>query len=125
MRDIELASLADAEVLYLTTTGRVSGQARTIEIWFTYYEGRLYLNAEHGHDAQWVRNILFQPSVHIRLQQHDFDGYARVLDRQQDQALWHIVADLSRDKYGWGEGLPVEINLGRVERRRGGVRHGE
>ena len=95
MDDIDLASLVDADVLDLTTTGRVSGQARTIEIWFTYYEGRLYLNAEHGHDTQWVRNILVQPFVHIRLQQHDFEGYGRVLDRQQDQALWHIVADLS------------------------------
>ena len=111
MHDRDLVALADAEVLYLTTTGRVSGQARTIEIWFTHYEGRLYLNAEHGHDAQWVRNIVMDPFVHIQLQHQEFDGNARVLDRQQDQALWRLVADLSRHKYGWGEGLPVEISL--------------
>ena len=34
--------------LYLTTTGRLSGRPRRIEIWFTRQEGRYYLVAEHG-----------------------------------------------------------------------------
>jgi hypothetical protein len=50
MPDSVLAPLADARVLYLTTVGRRSGQLRTIEIWFTCYQGKLYLNAERAHN---------------------------------------------------------------------------
>ena len=111
MPDSVLASLADARVLYLTTIGRRSGQPRTIEIWFTCYQSKLYLNAEHAHSANWVRNILRHPDVQVRIKEQQFAGRARVLDRQADRVLWDTVADLSRQKYGWGEGLPVEIAL--------------
>jgi deazaflavin-dependent oxidoreductase (nitroreductase family) len=109
MRAQELAALADIEVLYLTTTGRRSGLPRTIEIWFTYYAGRLYLNAERRGAAQWVQNVVREPRVGVRLQDCEFMGQARVLDPQRDSALWQTVVALSRQKYDWGEGLPVEI----------------
>ena len=109
MRAQELAMLADAQVLYLTTTGRRSGLPRTIEIWFTYHAGRLYLNAERCFAAQWVQNIVQEPCVKVRLKDYAFDGRARVLDCHQDRALWQTVVELSRQKYEWGEGLPVEI----------------
>ena len=111
MADAVLGSLADAKVLYLATIGRYSGQPRTIEIWLTCYDGKLYLNAERAHNANWVRNILRNPDVYVRIKDQRFAGRARVLDRQADRTLWDIVADLSRQKYGWGEGLPVEITL--------------
>jgi deazaflavin-dependent oxidoreductase (nitroreductase family) len=111
MPDSVLASLADARVLYLTTLGRRSGQPRMIEIWFACYQGKLYLNAEHAQNADWVRNILQHPEVQVRIKEQQFAGHARVLDRQADRVLWDTVADLSRQKYGWGEGLPVEITL--------------
>jgi len=111
MPDVVPASFTDARVLYLTTMGRHSGQPRTIEIWFTCYRGRLYLNAERTHNANWVRNILQNPDVHVRIKGQQFAGRARVLDQQADRVLWDTVAALSRQKYGWGEGLPVEIVL--------------
>lgn len=114
MPDTALASLADARVLYLTTIGRQSGQPRTIEIWFTCYQDNLYLNAERAHNANWVGNILQHPEVQVRIKDQQFAGHARMLDRQADCALWDTVADLSRQKYGWGEGLPVEIVLAPV-----------
>jgi deazaflavin-dependent oxidoreductase (nitroreductase family) len=109
MHDFALASLATLRVLYLTTIGRLSKQPRTIEIWFVYYQGKLYLNAEQQYEAHWVRNILHEPHVRIRLGEREFDGLARVLERQQDANLWQTVCEVSRQKYGWGEGLPVEI----------------
>jgi deazaflavin-dependent oxidoreductase (nitroreductase family) len=111
MPDAALASLADAKVLYLTTIGRHSGQPRTIEIWFTCYQDKLYLNAEQALHANWVRNILQNPDVRVRIKEQQFAGRARVLDHQADRSLWDIVADLSPQKYGWGEGLPIEIVL--------------
>lgn len=111
MPDTVLASFTDARVLYLTTIGRHSGQPRTIEIWFTCHQDKLYLNAERAHNANWVRNILQHSDVHVRIKAQQFVGRARVLDRQADCALWDTVAELSRQKYGWGEGLPVEMTL--------------
>jgi deazaflavin-dependent oxidoreductase (nitroreductase family) len=111
MSDAALAPLADAKVLYLTTIGRQSGQPRTIEIWFTCYQGKLYLNAECAYKAHWVTNVIQNHRVHVRIKNQEFVGQTRVLDRQQDDDLWEVVAELSRQKYGWGEGLPVEIAL--------------
>jgi deazaflavin-dependent oxidoreductase (nitroreductase family) len=111
MPPLELASLADADVLYLTTIGRHSGLPRTVEIWFTYHAGKLFLNAERRHVTHWVQNVLQQPQVYVRLKEHEFAGQARVLDPHRDSELWQTVVELSRRKYGWGEGLPVEITL--------------
>lgn len=106
-----LATLAEARVLYLTTQGYKSGQPRTIEIWFVVHDGKLYLNAERGQDARWVRNIQHDPGVQVQVQTYQGQGRARVLERPHDDALWQVVANLSRQKYGWGEGVPVEVCL--------------
>jgi deazaflavin-dependent oxidoreductase (nitroreductase family) len=111
MSDKTLADYADADVLYLTTVGHRSGLPRMIEIWFVYHAGKLYLNAERRRAARWVRNILQDARVRVRLEDREFKGRARVLNREHDADLWLTVAELSRRKYGWGEGLPVEISL--------------
>jgi deazaflavin-dependent oxidoreductase (nitroreductase family) len=98
-------------VLYLTTVGRKSGQPREIEIWFVTYQGRFYLLAEHGHNAQWVRNIQANPEVSIRIKQRQFPARGRILDAEHDRQEWDAVAHLARGKYGWGEGLPVAIEV--------------
>jgi len=100
---------ADREYLYLTTIGRITGQQREIEIWFVESKGKLYILAEHFHDAQWVKNIKRNPRVRIRLGARQFDATARVLDRERDQESWLTAQRLAREKYGWGDGLPVEI----------------
>ena len=41
-----LKSVADKQVLYLTTAGRSTGLPREIEIWFVVWCERLYLFAE-------------------------------------------------------------------------------
>jgi deazaflavin-dependent oxidoreductase (nitroreductase family) len=55
------------EYLYLTTIGRVSGKPREIEIWFVESGGKFYVLAEHGHKAQWVRNIIKNPACMFAL----------------------------------------------------------
>ena len=107
MPDVE--RLADLQVLYLTTTGRVSGQPREIEIWFVEKDGRLYILAEHFRKANWVRNVERDPRVRISLGDRQFGAAGRVLDPARDSAQWNAVQQLARDKYGWGEGLPVEF----------------
>ena len=97
------------EYLNVTTIGRITGAPREIEIWFVESEGKLYILAEHFHDAQWVKNIQRNPRVSVRLGKQQFEATARVLDSERDRATWLTVQQLAREKYGWGDGLPVEI----------------
>jgi deazaflavin-dependent oxidoreductase (nitroreductase family) len=97
------------QYLYLTTTGRKTGLPREIEIWFVDHAGRFYILAEHFHHTQWVKNIVANPRVQVRLAGREFTATARVLDEQQDTALYKLAQQLEREKYGWGDGLPVEI----------------
>jgi deazaflavin-dependent oxidoreductase (nitroreductase family) len=96
-------------LLYLTTTGRRTGQAREIEIWFTTRRGRHYVIAETGRRAHWVRNVLAEPGVAWRVGRRAFRGRARLVDPAAEPALHAAVCARSARKYGWGEGLVVEL----------------
>jgi deazaflavin-dependent oxidoreductase (nitroreductase family) len=106
MRCAKLQSVADKQVLYLTTIGRRTGLPREIEIWFVVCCERIYLFAE---TAGWVKNIKHNPNVTVRIGDWQTDATARVLDRDADDKLWDQVAAIANRKYGWGDGLPVEI----------------
>ncbi|HEY7545970.1 MAG TPA: nitroreductase family deazaflavin-dependent oxidoreductase [Blastocatellia bacterium] len=99
----------ELQYLYLTTTGRKTGLPREIEIWFVEFESRYYILAEHFHRTQWVKNIMAHSRVRVRLGKKEFEAEARVLDRKRDAKTWRAVQQLAREKYGWGDGLPVEI----------------
>ena len=104
-----LKSVADKQVLYLTTLGRRTGLPREIEIWFVVWCERLYLFAETGEAAGWVKNIRHNPKVTVRIGEWQIGATARVLDRHADRKLCDQVAEIANRKYGWGDGLPVEI----------------
>jgi deazaflavin-dependent oxidoreductase (nitroreductase family) len=95
--------------LYLTTTGRVSGQPREIEIWFTERDGRYYLIAEHRERANWVRNLQARPQVTVRLGDRQFDATARIVREEREPELAAAVRALSDAKYGWSDGLVIEL----------------
>ena len=71
-----------------------------------------YILAEHGYKAHWVQNILANSRVEIRVDDRQWQGVARVLDPEQDADTYVKARRLAREKYGWGEGLPVEIRIG-------------
>jgi deazaflavin-dependent oxidoreductase (nitroreductase family) len=100
---------SELKYLYLTTTGRRTGLQREIEIWFVETGGKFYVLAELFHRANWVRNILHNPRVRVRLGDRSFVATARVLDQESDAELWKLVQRLEGEKYGWGDGLPVEL----------------
>jgi deazaflavin-dependent oxidoreductase (nitroreductase family) len=108
------ADAAEPAYLYLTTTGRRTGQPREIEIWFTRHEGRDYLVAEHGERAAWVRNIAADGRVTWRVGEGRFAGRARVVDAAREPELSRTIRRLSSRKYGWGDGLVVELTPERV-----------
>jgi deazaflavin-dependent oxidoreductase (nitroreductase family) len=99
----------EIEFLYLTTTGRRSGQPREIEIWFTEGLGRYYVVAEHRWETQSVQNVLADPRVHVRVGDETFAARARVIDAGSEPDLHDAAQTLSEQKYGWGDGLVVEL----------------
>ena len=104
---------SNEQFLYLTTTGRKSGLPREIEIWFVERESLIYILAEHGYKANWVQNILANPSVTIRLTKTRWQASGRVLEPDREGDLYAEVRELAREKYGWGNGLPLEFRLER------------
>lgn len=96
--------------MYLTTTGRRTGLPREIEIWFTQRDGRFYLISERYARAHWVQNLLANPTAQWRVANRTFAGRARVIQAAAEPALSQAIQALSRKKYGWGDGLVVELS---------------
>src|SRR5215831_2434578 len=101
-----MAARETEQFIYVTTTGRKSGEPREIEIWFTEHEGRYSIIAEHGSRAHWVRNIVAKAEVQVRVAGRNFVANARVLTDPYDIEM---ARQRSRQKYGWGDGLVVEL----------------
>jgi deazaflavin-dependent oxidoreductase (nitroreductase family) len=97
--------------LYLTTTGRVTGRPREVEIWFAEHGGRFYLVAERE-SANWVRNIQSQPQVQVRVGDAEFNAIARFVHSGRESLLAAAVKALFDAKYRWSDGLIVELTPG-------------
>lgn|SRR5574341_55275 len=97
-----LVRLSKEEYCYLTTTGRVSGRPHEIEIWFGINENSLYLLSGGGDKSDWVKNLLKDPHVTVRIARHTFKGVARIVkDEEEELMARHLLAG----KYeGWKEG---------------------
>ena len=94
--------------LYLTTIGRSTGLPREIEIWFTRANGCYYVIAEYP-TSHWVRNVKADAQVSIRLGGKRFAAAARLINPDAEPELHGAVQQRSREKYGWGDGVVVEL----------------
>ncbi|MBI5933351.1 MAG: nitroreductase family deazaflavin-dependent oxidoreductase [Chloroflexi bacterium] len=66
-------------ILLLTTTGRKSGLKRVTPLQYERIGDDYYLGAARGLKADWVRNILSNPVVEIRVGAKQFIGQAEVV----------------------------------------------
>jgi deazaflavin-dependent oxidoreductase (nitroreductase family) len=107
---------ADEPYLYLTTTGRVSGEPREIEIWFGLDGDTAYLLSGGGERSNWVRNLLRESRVRVRIGEETFTGRARIVDDPDEDAR---ARELVAGKYDrlhseWRRtALPVAVDLDR------------
>jgi len=121
-----LTSLAKEDYCYLTTTGRVSGKPHEIEIWFGLQNNILYLLSGDGR-SDWVKNLLKNPSVTVRIGKHTFAGTARIVqDKEEDTIARYLVAekyhemDDEKTLDEWARtALPIAIDLSSYESSRG------
>jgi deazaflavin-dependent oxidoreductase (nitroreductase family) len=103
---------------YLTTTGRVSGQPREIEIWFGLDGATVYLLSGGGDRSNWVRNLQRDPAVTVRIAGTTWPGRARIVeDADEDERARTLLVDKYTRRYsgnldGWRRrSLPVAIDL--------------
>ncbi|MBX3286791.1 MAG: nitroreductase family deazaflavin-dependent oxidoreductase [Actinobacteria bacterium] len=115
--------VADDDYCYLTTTGRVSGRPHEIEIWFALEGSHLFLLGGGRDSSDWVRNLLADPQVTVRLRDRIHSGRARTLDEPSaEPELDRHARTLLFEKYeprspglaSWRESaLPVVVELDR------------
>ncbi|MFN8626624.1 MAG: nitroreductase family deazaflavin-dependent oxidoreductase [Candidatus Binatia bacterium] len=84
-------SFLGTPTLLLTTTGRKSGQPRTIPLYYRTERARLLLvasNAGTSRDPDWLLNIRAQPLVTVRIRGRTQPMRARVASMEENQQLW-------------------------------------
>ena len=101
----------------LTTTGRKSGEPRTVTIWYAIDGERVYLTGGKE-DPHWCRNVRANPDVTVELRGQRFEGRARVIDDSGEarriRDLFpkkYLMARLSRPFGGYTASVPVEVTL--------------
>jgi deazaflavin-dependent oxidoreductase (nitroreductase family) len=115
-----LARLAREQFCYLTTIGRRTGKGHTIEIWFALSStGKTLYMLSGGRDrSDWVKNIVRNPAVEVRIADRVLGGRARVVEDPDEErtARRLVVAKYyGREQVrstGWeAESLPVAVDL--------------
>jgi deazaflavin-dependent oxidoreductase (nitroreductase family) len=110
-------ALGELDYCYLTTTGRVTGEPREIEIWFALRGDTLYMLSGGGDRSDWVRNLRADPAVSVRLGERTVSGTGRVVSEAGEEEL---ARPLVHGKYasgpdhmvGWRDGgLLVAVDL--------------
>ncbi|HEU4605072.1 MAG TPA: nitroreductase/quinone reductase family protein [Nitrososphaera sp.] len=117
--------LSEDQFLYLETTGWKTRMRHRIEIWFVEREGKYYIMSEGRERAHWVRNIMHDSKISFNVGGEAFAGTGRVVEIKDPAAA--EVKKLMKGKYGWDEGLIVELApaAGHARNRvRSGVRQG-
>ena len=65
------------KLVYLTTFGRRTGKAHTVELWFASHDGRIFLSHE-GKQTDWMKNVVSNKRVSVRIGSLNFDADGRI-----------------------------------------------
>ncbi len=89
--------LSRSREITITVTGRKSGRAISIPVWFVLEGDKLYLLPVQGSDTQWYKNVLKKPS--IRIEAGGATAEVQVV-AVKDATQVKSVVEKFRDKYG-------------------------
>ena len=108
-RRIKASNKQEQPFLYLTTKGWKTGGEHRIEIWFVSYGDKYYILSERREKAHWVQNITHNSRVMFTVNTNSFEGKGRIIDINTNSKLAEEVSNLMHTKYGWSDGLIVEL----------------
>jgi len=91
------AQLTRSNEITITVTGRKSGRAISIPVWFVLEADKLYLVPVQGSNTQWCKNVLKNPSIRIEAGGAKAEVQAVIL---KEAAQVKSVVEKFRDKYG-------------------------
>jgi deazaflavin-dependent oxidoreductase (nitroreductase family) len=94
---------AGADIVLLTTTGSKSGQPRLSPLAYFTIDGRILIVGSYGgapKDPAWVHNLRVNPKAQVEISAESYDVIARELPRDERDALFDKVVELSP---GFGE----------------------
>lgn len=107
-----LKGVDDPPFCYLTTVGRRTGAPHTIEIWYAREGDVVYLISERGEASDWVRNLLVDPVVTVRIGEATWRARARpVRDGGEKERAGRVIAARYQ---GWVEGDVLPAWLARA-----------
>ncbi len=98
----------------ITVTGRRTGRAITVPVWFVRERNALWLLPVYGSQTQWYRNLQANRGITIRAGRERGDFRARLL--REAEAVGRVVQGF-RDKYSpeqikrWYKGLDVAVQV--------------
>lgn len=106
-------ALTEDRLIDITTTGRTSGEARRIEIWFHNIDGDIYITGQPG-KRSWYANLVAGPDFTLHLKQSAQADLAARATPIRDEAtrrevLSKVIAKLDGDQDldKWMAGSPL------------------
>jgi deazaflavin-dependent oxidoreductase (nitroreductase family) len=91
------AHLSRSSEITITVTGRKSGRAISIPVWFALEDDKLYLLPVQGSNTQWYKNVLKNPAIRIEAGGAKAEVQAVLV---KDATQVNSVVDKFREKYG-------------------------
>jgi deazaflavin-dependent oxidoreductase (nitroreductase family) len=109
--------VAADDYCYLTTTGRRTGRAHRVEIWYAADGDRTYMLSGGGRTSDWVQNLIADSNVVVEIEGQTREARARVIDAADtaDRRARTLVFEKYAPRYegdltGWRErSLPIVI----------------
>lgn len=96
---MDLAQFAKEEYCYLSTRGRKTGKPHEIEIWFVVNGNSLYLMSGGRDKSDWVKNLLKDPNVTVRIAGQTFPATARIVtDKEEEMQVRERMADKYKER---------------------------
>ncbi len=101
----------DHPFTYLTTTGRRTGKAHRIEIWFVVDDGSAWVLTERSPETDWVANLRANPAVTLEIGDSRGAARADVVEIERGNrvrlALAERYAPGDRELRDWAQGALV------------------
>jgi deazaflavin-dependent oxidoreductase (nitroreductase family) len=84
MKSIE--SVQKNQYIYITTKGRRTGKPHTVQVWFAYADGKIYLSHE-GAYTDWMKNLEKNEKVNGKIANMNFEAKAKIVGESNSREI--------------------------------------